>query len=66
MTARRLCALAGAVLLGLALGACNLGGAVEACSEDADCPEGSTCDVELEACVGPSEASAASAPDAGR
>jgi Cys-rich repeat protein len=39
--------------LALLLGGCNLGSAVEACSEDADCPEGSTCDAELAACVRP-------------
>ena len=53
------------LLLALALGACNLGGAVEACAEDADCPEGSTCDSELQACVEPA-ATAAGAVDAGR
>jgi len=56
----------GAVLLASMLGACNLGGAVAACAEDADCPEGSTCDTELEACVEPAGDVAANAADAGR
>lgn len=46
--------------LALLLGGCNLGGAVEACTEDAECPEGSTCDAELAACVRP-----AGEPDVG-
>ena len=51
------------LLLALALGGCNLGGAVTACSEDSDCPESSHCDAELEACV--SGASGQAAPDGG-
>ncbi|MBF5044720.1 hypothetical protein FGE12_20130 [Aggregicoccus sp. 17bor-14] len=57
------------LLLALALGGCNLGGAVTACSEDSDCPESSHCDAELEACVsgvGDAAAPDAGAPDAGR
>ena len=54
------------LVLGLCvLSACNLGGAVEACAEDADCPEGSTCDTELQACVEPA-VTAGGAGDAGR
>lgn len=56
----------GALLLALALGACNLGSAVQACAEDADCPEGSSCDPELQACVEPAGAPAPDAADAGR
>jgi hypothetical protein len=57
------------LLLALALGGCNLGGAVTACTEDSDCPESSHCDTELEACVasaGSQDAPDAGAPDAGR
>lgn len=52
-------------MLALALGGCNLGGAVEACAEDADCPEGSACDAELAACVRPAGSADGGLPDAG-
>ena len=55
-----------ALLLTLGLGACNLGSAVEACAEDVECPEGSTCDAELQACVEPTGEPAQDAADAGR
>jgi Cys-rich repeat protein len=55
-----------ALLLILGLGACNLGGAVEACAQDAECPEGSTCDTELQACKAPTGEPAQDAADAGR
>ena len=55
-----------ALLLTLGLCACNPGSAVESCAQDADCPEGSTCDTELQACVEPTGEPAQDAADAGR